>query len=134
MHAGPAITLSFVVAGLACAFAALCYAELASMIPVSGSAYTYTYATIGELFAWIVAWVLMSEYLFAAAAVSVGWSGYFAGLLSEAGIVLPEFLSQAPLIAGEGHALVTTGALINLPAVCIIALVASVLILGAGHG
>jgi len=133
MHAGPAIVLSFVVAGVACAFAALCYAELASMIPVSGSAYTYTYATIGEIFAWIVAWVLMAEYLFAASAVAVGWSGYFVGLLSDVGIDIPEALRQAPLIAGEGHALVATGALINLPAVAIVALVAFVLIQGLNH-
>jgi APA family basic amino acid/polyamine antiporter len=133
LHAGPAIVLSFVVAGIACAFAALCYAELASMIPVSGSAYTYTYATIGEIFAWIIAWVLMAEYLFAAAAVSVGWSGYFAGLLAEVGIELPAALRAAPLVATEGHALAATGALINLPAVSIIALVAFVLVLGVGQ-
>ena len=133
VHAGPAIVLSFVVAGIACAFAALCYAELASMIPVSGSAYTYTYATIGEFFAWIVAWALMAEYLFAAAAVSVGWSGYFVGLLTEAGIEIPVVLRQAPLVAGAGHGLVATGALVNLPAVAIIAFVAFVLILGVGQ-
>lgn len=132
-HAGPAIVLSFIVAGIACAFAALCYAELASMIPVSGSAYTYTYATIGEIFAWVVAWVLMAEYLFAASAVSVGWSGYFVGLLNDIGIGIPAELRQAPLVAGEGHALVWTGALINLPAVAIVAIVTFVLVLGLGH-
>ena len=132
-HAGPAIVLSFVVAGVVCALAALCYAELASMIPVSGSAYTYAYATLGQLVAWIIAWDLMAEYLFAAAAVSVGWSGYFNGLLSDLGVHLPAVLTQAPFAAGQGHALVATGALLNLPAVGIVALVAAVLMLGVGE-
>ena len=133
VHAGPAIVLSFVVAGLTCAFAAFCYAELASMIPVSGSAYTYTYATMGQLLAWIIAWDLMAEYLFSAAAVSVGWSGYFGGLLGNLGVHLPTILTEAPFAAGAGHALVATGALINLPAVVIIAVVAAILILGVSQ-
>ncbi|MGH6964027.1 MAG: amino acid permease [Phenylobacterium sp.] len=129
-HAGPAIALAFVIAGFVCALSALCYAELASMIPVAGSAYTYAYATLGQLIAWIIAWDLMAEYLFAAAAVSVGWSGYFTGLLANLGIHLPAALTQAPFAQGAGHALVATGALINLPAVMIVALVAAVLVVG----
>src|SRR3990167_10960295 len=76
-HAGPAVTLSFILAAVGCAFAGLCYAEFASMIPVAGSAYTYSYATMGEFMAWIIGWDLVLEYALAAAAVSVGWSGYF---------------------------------------------------------
>src|SRR5512137_2382048 len=84
-YAGPAIVLSFVVAAFACACAGLCYAELTSMIPISGSAYTYAYATLGELFAWIIGWLLIVEYLFAASTVSVGWSGYVVSLLGDIG-------------------------------------------------
>src|SRR5258708_2781259 len=84
-HAGPAIVLSYVLGGIVCAFAALCYAELSAMIPVSGSAYTYAYATLGEFVAWLIAWDLIVEYLFAASTVSVGWSGYFVGLLKDLG-------------------------------------------------
>ena len=83
MHAGPAIVLSFVFAGIACAFAGLCYAEFASMLPVSGSAYSYSYATLGEIVAWFIGWMLMLEYLFAASTVAVGWSGYFNSLLQS---------------------------------------------------
>src|SRR5204862_3852863 len=89
VNAGPAIILSFVLAGVVCAFAALCYAELASMIPVAGSAYTYTYATLGELFAWIIAWDLILEYGIAAATVSAGWSGYFGNMMEGFGLALP---------------------------------------------
>src|SRR5213592_5178864 len=86
-HAGPAITLSFVVAGLGCLFAGLCYAEFAAMIPIAGSAYTYGYATLGELIAWIIGWDLMLEYLFGAATVAVGWGGNFVKFLAEFGVV-----------------------------------------------
>src|ERR1700749_771958 len=81
LHAGPAIALSFILAGLTCAFAGLCYAEFASLIPIAGSAYTYGYATLGELVAWIIGWDLVLEYAFGAATVASGWSGYFTGLL-----------------------------------------------------
>ncbi|MEH6662327.1 MAG: amino acid permease, partial [Parasphingorhabdus sp.] len=91
--AGPGMMWSFVIAGLVCAVAALCYSELASMVPVSGSAYTYTYAVMGELLAWMVGWALILEYAVAASAVSVGWSGYFVGLLANAGIHLPTALT-----------------------------------------
>lgn len=94
-HAGPGLILSFVLAGLVCAFCALCYAEFASMVPVSGSAYTYSYATFGELIAWILGWDLILEYGFAAAMVASGWSGYFQGLIEGLGISIPHAISSA---------------------------------------
>src|SRR3954463_11160423 len=87
--AGPGMVLSFVVAGFVCAVAALCYSELASMVPVAGSAYTYTYAVVGELFAWMVGWALILEYAIGASAVAVGWSGYFVGLMKSWGVIIP---------------------------------------------
>jgi APA family basic amino acid/polyamine antiporter len=129
-HAGPAIVLSFVMAGVACAFAGLCYAEFAAMLPVSGSAYSYSYATLGELVAWFIGWNLVLEYTFAAATVAVGWSGYFTGLLDTLGtflgtsLMLPAELTNAPLNYADGH-FVWTGALINLPAVAIVIAVAA---------
>src|SRR6202521_5133462 len=87
--AGPAIVISFILAGVACAFAGLCYAEFASMIPIAGSAYTYSYATLGELVAWIIGWDLILEYAFGAATGAVGWSGYFVGLLQDFHIHIP---------------------------------------------
>src|SRR5437588_6043239 len=94
-YAGPAIVLSFILAGIACAFAGLCYAEFSAMIPISGSAYTYGYATLGEFFAWIIGWDLILEYLFAASTVAVGWSGYVVSLLYDLKIPLPPALSGA---------------------------------------
>lgn len=94
-HAGPALVLSFIISGLACVFAALCYAEFASTVPVSGSAYTYSYATFGELIAWILGWDLILEYGFACSAVASGWSGYFQGLIAGFGIHFPKILSSA---------------------------------------
>ncbi|MDQ1297236.1 MAG: basic amino acid/polyamine antiporter, family, partial [Bacteroidota bacterium] len=88
-YAGPAIVLSFIISGLACGFAGLCYAEFASMIPIAGSAYTYSYATLGEFLAWIIGWDLILEYLFAASTVSVGWSGYVVSFLKDLNIYLP---------------------------------------------
>jgi len=126
MHAGPALVISFLIAGFACALAGLCYAEFAAMLPVSGSAYSYSYATLGEYVAWFVGWNLVLEYLFAAATVAAGWSGYFNELLGLIGgmigsdITLPSTLSSAPFQFVEGH-IQATGALINLPAVVIIA-------------
>jgi APA family basic amino acid/polyamine antiporter len=141
-HAGPAVPLSFVAAGIACAFAGLCYAEMASAVPVAGSAYTYAYATMGEFMAWIIGWDLVLEYAMGAATVGVGWSGYFVGLLSNVGIDLPAALTSAPYrwcIGSEVAAGVTgcasaglnpTGALLNLPAVIIIMIMTVVLIVG----
>ena len=104
--AGPAIVLSFVLAGAGCLFAGLCYAEFASMIPVAGSAYTYGYATLGELFAWIIGWDLILEYLFAASTVAVGWSGYFTAFLAELGVTLPPALVGAPFTVEGTHTFV----------------------------
>ncbi|MFO0417532.1 MAG: amino acid permease, partial [Pseudomonadota bacterium] len=103
-YAGPAIALSFVISGIACIFAALCYAELAAMIPVAGSAYTYAYATLGQLVAWIIGWDLILEYMFGASTVAVGWSGYVVSFLNDMGIALPAALCNAPLnfVHGSG--------------------------------
>ncbi|MBA4601122.1 amino acid permease [Thermoactinomyces mirandus] len=117
LKAGPALSVSFVIAAIACAFSALAYAEFASMAPVSGSAYTYSYATLGELIAWIIGWDLVLEYLFAVSSVSAGWSGYFQSLLSGFGIDLPLALTAAPGALGEN--VITY---FNLPAFVIVML------------
>ena len=95
-YAGPAIVFSFVLAGLASAFAGLCYAEFSAMIPISGSAYTYGYATLGEFVAWIIGWDLILEYLFAASTVAVGWSSYIVSFLKDLGLVIPPAFASAP--------------------------------------
>ena len=128
-YAGPAIILSFVVAGIGCVFAGLCYAELAAMIPVSGSAYTYAYAAFGRFAAWIIGWDLVLEYGMAASSVSVGWSGYFTAFMNDIGLPLPAALSSAPVTIKDG-AFVLTGALMNVPAVAIIAFLTALLIVG----
>ncbi|TAA46147.1 amino acid permease [Pseudoxanthomonas winnipegensis] len=117
-HAGPAIMLSFVLAALCCTFCALAYAEFAAMVPVSGSAYTYTYATLGEAAAWFIGWMLVLEYGVSASAVAVSWTGYFLSLLDQFGIHLPAALVSAPL---DGK-LQPTGAIANLPAAAIVLL------------
>src|SRR5262244_2857343 len=126
---GPALTLSFVVAGAACIFAALCYAEFASMVPVAGSAYTYAYATLGELAAWIVGWDLVLEYAVGSATVAHGWSHYCQDFMALVGWKLPAALANAPIdrIAGK---FVATGSVIDLPAVVITAIVTTVLVVG----
>jgi APA family basic amino acid/polyamine antiporter len=132
-HAGPAIVLSFVIAALGCIFAGLCYAEFSSMVPVSGSAYAYSYATLGEFTAWFVGWNLVLEYMFAAATVAVGWSRYAVALLDFFGInFVPPALAAAPMMLapGGGHALVSSGALFNLPAVFISILVTVICYIG----
>jgi basic amino acid/polyamine antiporter, APA family len=128
-YAGPAIAISFVISGIGCLFAGLCYAEFAAMIPIAGSAYTYAYATMGEFIAWIIGWDLILEYLFCAPTVAVGWSGHFVAFLKDLGIVLPENLTNAPWKLVDGH-LVATGALVNLPAVAIIAFISVLLVIG----
>src|SRR5690606_22518688 len=123
----------FVLAGLVCAVAALCYSEIASMVPVSGSAYTYTYAVMGEILAWMVGWALILEYAVAASAVSVGWSGYFMGLVkSLTGFELPTMLQAGPTWSMNGFipsADFTTG-LINVPAICVALAVTWLLMIG----
>ena len=128
-YAGPGILLSFLIAGFACVLAGLCYAEFAAMIPVAGSAYTYSRATMGNLFAWIIGWDLILEYLFAAATVAVGWSGYLVSFLADLGIQVPAKLATSPFIFDHTgwHA---SGAWINLPAMAIIALASLLLVLG----
>jgi APA family basic amino acid/polyamine antiporter len=119
--AGPGMMISFVIAGFVCAVAALCYSELASMVPVSGSAYTYTYAVMGELMAWMVGWALVLEYAVAASAVSVGWSGYFVGLMRDyVGITIPQQFANGPYAGG----------IVNIPALVIALLVTGLLMIG----
>jgi basic amino acid/polyamine antiporter, APA family len=141
-YAGPAIVYSFILAGTACALAGLCYAEFSAMIPIAGSAYTYGYATLGELLAWIIGWDLILEYLFAASTVAVGWSGYVVSFLKDIGIVIPPQYTSAPYThttppgAGlnvwrlftEGWS--STGAVLNVPAMVIVGLITILLIIG----
>ncbi len=128
--AGPGLMLAFIIAGAVCIVAALCYAEIAAMIPVAGSAYTYSYATIGEFLAWTVGWALVLEYAIAASAVSVGWSGYFTGtILNDTfGIGLPAYLTAGPLALGGAP-----GGFINLPALIIALLVTWLLMIGTSE-
>ncbi len=129
--AGPALMLSFVVAGLACIFAALCYAEFASMVPVAGSAYTYAYATLGELMAWIIGWDLVLEYAVGASTVAHGWSKYFQALLKQFSIVLPEAIRTSPFdYDPEKGQFLLTGSYLDLPALIITALITIILVRG----
>ena len=142
LHAGPAVPLSFVVAAIACGLAGLCYAEMASAVPVAGSAYTYSYATMGEFVAWIIGWDLVLEYAMGAATVGVGWSGYFVSLLDYLGLHLPAAMTSAPLrfcsaadVANAVAACVQpgwnpTGSLVNLPAMAIVLLATTILVIG----
>jgi len=142
-YAGPGIVFSFVLAGIACAFAGLCYAEFSAMIPISGSAYTYGYATLGEFIAWIIGWDLILEYLFAASTVAVGWSGYVVSFLKDLGIIIPPAFTSAPynhvtpanvpwwdiwslFAQGWTH----TGATLNVPAMVVIGFITILLVLG----
>jgi APA family basic amino acid/polyamine antiporter len=153
-YAGPAIVLSFVISGLACGFAGLCYAEFASMIPIAGSAYTYSYATLGEFLAWIIGWDLILEYLFAASTVAVGWSGYVVSFLKDLHIIIPpQFTAAAgttlvnvpdmgwkPLTEAFASTLATSGinvdslahvtCILNIPAMFIVALISTLLVIG----
>lgn len=128
-YAGPAVVLSFVIAGFACALAGLCYAEFASILPVSGSAYSYSYATLGEFIAWFIGWNLVLEYLFAASTVAVGWSGYLNSFLGTLGVAIPEIFASAPLGIVDGD-IVMTGAILNLPAVFIVAAISGLCYVG----
>jgi len=129
--AGAATMLSFVVAGTACGFAALCYAEFASMVPIAGSAYTYAYATLGELFAWIIGWDLLLEYGVGAASVAHGWSHYFVDFFGLLGIYLPTAIINSPFDFDPGSGrFVATGAIIDLPALLIAAALTIVLVIG----
>src|SRR5207247_3860230 len=143
--AGPALMLSYGVAGVTCIFAALCYAEFASMAPVAGSAYTYAYTTLGELFAWIIGWDLVLEYAVGASTVANGWSSYFQAILAKLHLHLPAFLSGPPYVydkvKGEfvaniikrtidGQEMAVGQGMINLPAVLIVVIVTAVLVKG----
>jgi APA family basic amino acid/polyamine antiporter len=129
-HTGPALTLALLIAAIGSALAAICYSEFAAMIPVSGSAYTYAYCTLGEAIAWIIGWNLSLEYLMSASAVAVGWSSYVVNLLGDWGIRLPAALTNAPLDKGADSFLVTTGSIVNLPAVLIVLALGWVLYIG----
>src|SRR5712692_2346637 len=142
LHAGPAVPISMALVGIACAFAGLCYAEMASAVPVAGSAYTYSYATMGEVVAWIIGWGLVLEYAMGAATVGVGWSGHFLSLVDFLGIHVPAKLTQPRFdfcpqgefvakVAGYTQAgWFATGAYVNLPAIFIVALMSYVLVVG----
>ena len=154
-RAGPSVVLAFMVAGLGCAFAGLCYAEFASMIPIAGSAYTYGYATLGEFIAWIIGWDLILEYLFAASTVAVGWSGYFTEFMGQIGIHIPRQFTSAPFgvegthtlvrsvlcVDPANNALITAGTcdltkysqfhgFLNIPAMALVAVLTVLLVIG----
>ena len=128
--AGPALMLSFVVAGMACIFSALCYAEFASMAPVAGSAYTYAYVTLGEMFAWIIGWDLVLEYTVASATVAHGWSKYFQNFLEMHDIFIPKALSNAPFLLDASGQFTATGTWFDLPALVVVAILTAVLVVG----
>jgi basic amino acid/polyamine antiporter, APA family len=130
LHAGPGVTLAFIIASVACFFAGLCYAEFAAMVPVAGSAYSYAYATFGELMAWIIGWSIMLEYLFSASVVAIGWSGYATSALADLGLHLPAVLTAAPFKVISGDHLVATGTWIDLPAVLVTLGCTALLIVG----
>jgi APA family basic amino acid/polyamine antiporter len=128
--AGPGMMVSFIIAGTVCALAALCYSELASMVPVAGSAYTYSYAVMGEAMAWLVGWALILEYALGASAVAVGWSGHIVGLLNDLGINLPHAITVGPQIQWGFLQGGEVGGIVNAPAVLIVALVTTLLVIG----
>jgi len=132
-HAGPAVLVSFGIAGLGCLFSGLCYAEFASMIPESGSSYTYAYATMGRFMAWFIGWNMVLEYLVSASTVAVGWSGYFVSFLQNFGIAIPAAFTNAPLAGTGFHELHLTGAFINLPAVLLVVFLTVFLVVGVSE-
>lgn len=129
-YAGPAVTLSFVIAAFICVFAAFCYAEFASLIPIAGGPYSYAYATLGEFAAWTIGWALTLEYLFSSATVAVGWSAYLSSLLQDFGIFIPSQLTEAPLIYGVEKGWHMGGAIINLPAMVIMGFIGCMIAIG----
>lgn len=129
-YAGPGVVFSFALAALICVFAAFCYAEFASLIPIAGGAYSYAYATLGELVAWTIGWGLTLEYLFSAATVAVGWSGYLSSFIADFGLSLPAKIASAPLAYDVANGWTQTGAVINLPAVIIIGLIGAMISIG----
>jgi basic amino acid/polyamine antiporter, APA family len=130
-NAGPAVTLSFVFGAVACAFAGLCYAEMSSTVPISGSAYTYAYATLGELIAWIIGWDLILEYAIGAVTVAIGWSGYFVSFAKDLGIDIPQKYASAPFaFDSTTHSWSATGAVFNVPAVAVIVGITILLVIG----
>jgi APA family basic amino acid/polyamine antiporter len=129
-NAGPALVLSMLISAVGCAFAGLCYAEFAAMVPIAGSAYTYAYATTGEFVAWIIGWDLMLEYALGVSTVAVGWSGYFVSFMNDMGIRIPVELTAPlgmPVTTATGA---TVNGVFNLPAACIVAIVATLLVIG----
>jgi APA family basic amino acid/polyamine antiporter len=130
-NAGPAITLSFLLAAIACAFAGFCYAEMASTVPICGSAYTFAYATLGELVAWIIGWDLILEYAVGAVTVAIGWSAYVVSFARDFGLVVPARFVSAPLsFDAATHAWSATGAVLNVPAMLVIVVITSLLVIG----
>jgi basic amino acid/polyamine antiporter, APA family len=130
-NAGPAVTLSFALGAIACAFAGLCYAEMSSTVPISGSAYTFAYATMGELIAWIIGWDLILEYAIGAGTVAIGWSAYVVSFAKDFGISIPARFVSAPLaFDADSHAWSATGAVLNVPAVAIVAAMTVLLVIG----
>src|SRR3989441_9212212 len=129
--AGPSLMISYVVAGLTCIFAALCYAEFTSMVPVAGSAYTYAYATLGEMFSWVIGWDLVLEYAVASSTVAHGWSHYFLSFLNIFGITLPERWTATPIDIDPATRLwMTTGSYCNRPAALVVLFITAVLVIG----
>jgi basic amino acid/polyamine antiporter, APA family len=132
-HAGPAVMISFVIAGFGCLFAGLCYAEFASMIPESGSSYTYAYATMGRFMAWFIGWNMVLEYLVSSSTVAVGWSGYFISFMQNIGYAVPAAFANAPLAGFGFHDLHLTGAIINMPAVLLVVFLTMFLVVGVSE-
>ena len=128
--AGPSVVISYLIAGFGCALAGLCYAEFSSMIPVAGSAYSYTFATFGKFLAWLIGWDLILEYLAAGSAVAVGWSGYFNGMMADFGINLPVHLSTSPVVWNVDQTFGLSGAVMNLPAFFLILFLTALLVIG----
>src|SRR5450755_3121517 len=129
-NAGPALVLSMIISAVGCAFSGLCYAEFAAMVPVAGSAYTYAYATMGELLAWIIGWDLILEYALSASTIAVGWSGYFVSLARDVGVHIPlTFTMPMGKVVTDQSGATVTG-IFNLPAVCIVVFVSALLISG----